>query len=142
MKKWMITITVILLAIIAWTVFRYVWASHYNRGSNYLARGEYDQAILCFDKTIKIKPKFAPAYCNRGTCYYEKGEYEQAILDFTKALEINPKLVDAYYNRAAAFYHKRQYDKAWEDVHKAQSMDYQIPPDFLKALREASGRER
>jgi len=48
---------------------------------------------------------------------------------------------DAHYNRAAAYYHKRQYDKAWEDVHKAQSMEYQIPPDFLKALRESSGRE-
>ncbi|MHC4532919.1 MAG: tetratricopeptide repeat protein [Planctomycetota bacterium] len=142
MKKWMIAILVISLVIVAWIAFRYVWASHYNRGSNYMTRGEYDQAILCFDKTIKIKPKFAPAYCNRGTCYYEKGEYEQAIGDFTKALELNPKLTDAYYNRATAHYQKQEYDKAWEDVHKAQSMDYQIPPDFLKALREASGRER
>ncbi len=141
MKKLMIAILVISLVIVAWIAFRYIWASYYNRGSNYMTKGEYDQAILCFDKTIKIKPKFAPAYCSRGTCYYEKGEYEQAVLDFTKALDINPKFVDAHYNRAAAFYQKQEYDKAWEDVHKARSMDYQIPPDFLKALREASGRE-
>ncbi|MBW7991444.1 MAG: tetratricopeptide repeat protein [Planctomycetes bacterium] len=87
-------------------------------------------------------PKFAPAYCNRGTCYYEKSEYDHAILDFTKSLEINPKLTDAYFNRAAAYYQKQEYGKAWEDVHKAQSMEYQISPDFLKALRDASGRER
>ena len=141
MKKLMIVILVISLAIVAWIAYRYVWASYYNRGSNYMTRGEYDQAILCFDKTIKIQPKFAPAYCNRGTAYYEKGEYERAVGDFNKALEINPQLVDAYFNRAAAYYQKKEYNKAWEDVHKAQSMDYQIPPDFLEALRDASGRE-
>ena len=142
MKKLMIVILVISLAIVAWIAYRYVWASCYNRGSNYMTRGEYDQAILCFDKTIKIKPKFVPAYCKRGTAYYEKSEYEQAVLDFTKALELNPKLVGAYFNRAAAYYQKKEYDKAWDDVHKARSMDYQIPPDFLKALRDASGREK
>ncbi len=142
MKKLMIAITVIFLAVVAWIAFRYVWISYYKRGSDYMTRGEYDQAIVCFDKMVKIKPKFAPAYCNRGTCYYEKGEYEQAILDFTKSLEINPKLVEVHYNRAAAYYQKQEYDKAWGDVHKARSMDYQIPPDFLKALRDASGRDR
>ncbi len=142
MKKLTIVITAIFLVIIAWIAFRYVWLSYYKRGSEYMAKGEYDQAILCFDKTIKIKPKFAPAYCNRGTSYYEKGEYDRAILDFTKALELNPKLVDAYYNRAASYYQKKEYDEAWEDVYKTESMEYQIPPDFVKALREASGRER
>lgn len=73
MKKLMIAITVIFLLVVAWIAFRYVWVSYYNRGSNYMTKGEYDQA--------------------------------------------------------------------WEDVHKAQSMEFQVPPDFLKALREASGRE-
>ena len=142
MKKLKIAITVIFLLIVAWIAFRYVWISSFNRGSNYMTKGKYDQAILYFDKTVKLNPKFAPAYCNRGTCYYEKSEYDRAILDFTKSLEINPKLTDAYFNRAAAYYQKQEYGKAWEDVHKAQSMDYQIRPDFLKALRDASGRER
>ena len=142
MKKLMIAITVIFLAVVAWIAFRYVWISYHKRGSEYMAKGEYDQAILCFNKTIKIKPKFAPAYCNRGTCYYEKGEYDRAIQDFTKTLEINPKLVEAHYNRAAAYYQKQECDKAWGDVQKARSMDYRIPQDFLKALRDASGRDR
>ncbi|MBW7991255.1 MAG: tetratricopeptide repeat protein, partial [Planctomycetes bacterium] len=58
MKKLVIAILVISLVIVAWIAFRYVWISHYNRGSNYMTKGKYDQAILCFDKTIKIKPKF------------------------------------------------------------------------------------
>ena len=141
MKKLKISLTVIFLVIIAWIAFRYVWLSYYTRGSEYMAKGEYDQAIVYFDKMIKIKSKFAPAYCNRGTCYYEKGDYDQSILDFNEALKISPKLVEAYFNRAAAYYQKKEYDKAWEDVNKAQSMDFQIPKDFLKALRDASGRD-
>lgn len=141
MKKLTITMIVIFLAVIAWIAFRYVWISYFNRGSDFMAKGKYDQAIICFDKTIKLKRKFAPAYCNRGTCYYEKSDFEKAILDFTKALDLNPKIYDAYYNRAAAYYQKKEYDKAWEDVHKAQGMGYEIPPDFLMALREASGKK-
>lgn len=142
MKKLKIALTVIFLAMIAWIVFRYIWISYYNRGSEYMSNKEYDQAILCFDKIIKLKPRFARAYCNRGTCYYEKGQYDRAILDFSKTLEINAKLVEAYYNRAVAYYQKQEYDKAWEDVHKAQSMDYQIPQDFLRALQDASEKDR
>jgi len=142
MKKLQIAMTVIFLAVMGWIAFRYVWISSFKCGSEYMSSGDYDRAILYFDKTIKIKQKFAPAYCNRGTCYYEKGQYDRAILDFNKTLEINPKLVEAYYNRAAAYYQKQEYDKAWEDIQKAQSMDYQIPQDFLKALRDASGRDR
>jgi len=66
MKNWKIAILVISLVIVAWTAFRYVWACYYSHGSNYMTKGEYDQAVLCFDKTIKIKPKFAPAYCHRN----------------------------------------------------------------------------
>ena len=47
----------------------------------------------------------------------------------------------SYCNRGVAYYHKREYDKAWEDVHKAQSLGYQVNSGFLKAIREASGRE-
>ncbi len=61
---------------------------------------------------------------------------------FSKAIEINPRLTAAYYDRAIAYYSKGEYEKVWEDVYKAQSLGYQVPKKFLKALRKASGRER
>ena len=54
---------------------------------------------------------------------------------------MNPKYAMAYNNRGIAYYHKGEYDKAWEDVHKAQSLGLQVPPEFIKDLREASGGE-
>jgi len=37
---------------------------------------------------------------------------------------------------------KREYDKVWEDVREAQSSRQLVRAVFLKALREASGREK
>jgi tetratricopeptide (TPR) repeat protein len=106
-----------------------------------MAEGEYNEAILCFDKAIAIEPKFAEAYCNRGTAYYEKGEYDRAILDFNKAVEINPEFADAYYNRAITHYHRQEYDKARRDVQKAQSLGYRVSPGFLEALRKTPEKQ-
>ena len=82
------------------------------------------------------------AYNNRGTAYNTKGQYDQAISDFTKAIEINPKYAGAYYNRGDAFYKKGEYNRALDDVNKAQSLGLKVPGEFLKELREASGREK
>lgn len=142
-KKWIIAITVIVLVIAVYFAFNFVRAiSYYNRGTAYYENGEYDQAILCFDKAIKINTRFAEAYCNRGTAYKNKGEYDRAISDYNKALEINPSFAVAYCNRAVVFHSQGKFDKAWEDVHKAQSLEYRVPQEFLEALRDASGRER
>jgi tetratricopeptide (TPR) repeat protein len=77
-----------------------------------------------------------------GVAYKSTGQYDQAISDYTKALEINPRYALAYYNRALAYENTGQYDKAWEDVDKAQDLGFKINPQFLKALRKASRRQK
>lgn len=127
-----------LLGLRAWINITVVLAGTYLA---ILAEGRYDQAIACFDKAIEAEGKFPEAYCNRGTAYYEKGQYDAAIRDFDRAIELNPELAEAYVNRAVAYYHKKQYEQAWGDVDKAQSLGHPVPPDFLEALREATGRQ-
>ncbi len=112
-----------------------------NRGFTYYSNGQYKRAIADYTKAIQFDADFGLAYINRGNVYYDTGEHDQAISDYTKALEINPRDAMAYKNRAHAYYLKREYDKAWEDVYKVQSLGLQVHPGFLKALREASGRE-
>jgi len=95
--------------------------------------------LICFYPKQRDK---SVDYNNHGSIHLKKNEYDQAILDYTKAIEINPRLGVSYSNRALAYYNKREYDKAWQDVHKTESLGYVVHPGFLKALREASGRER
>ena len=113
-----------------------------NRGNAYVHKGQYDRAISDYNRAIEINPRLAEVYTNRGTAYVHKGQYDRAISDYNRALEINPRFAGAYNNRGVAYYFKGEYDKAWDDVHKAQSLGYQVHPGFLRALREASGRQR
>ncbi|MBW1915530.1 MAG: tetratricopeptide repeat protein [Deltaproteobacteria bacterium] len=113
-----------------------------NQGNAYVGKGQYDQAISDFNKAIQINPRFAKAYYNRGVAYKRKGQYDQAISDYNKAIEINPRDALAYYNRGIACFYAKKYEKAWDDAHKAQDLGYSVQPRFLKALREALGREK
>jgi len=99
----------------------------------------WSSVVIC-PLLIGCRDRFADYY-NRGIDHLKKGEYDQAISCFDKALEINPRHADAYNNRTIAYYTKGEYHKAWEDVHKAQCLGHQIHPEFLKKLREDSGRE-
>ena len=117
--------------------------AYFNRGNAYFNKGQYDQAIADYTEAIEINPRLAEAYANRGLAYAQgKGQFDQAISDFNKAIGINPRYAIAYNYRAVTYYYKGEDDKAWEDVHKAQSLGYRFPQEFLKALREASGRQR
>jgi len=103
-----------------------------------------DTALLLFERLLTIEEnlKSAETYYNQGNTYKNKGQYDQAISDYNRAIEINPKYVGAYHNRGIAYFHKGKYDKAWDDVSKVQNLGQQVHPGFLKALREASERQR
>lgn len=117
-------------------------ASSIDRGSIYLSRGEYDQAISEFTKAVEMNPKDSGAYKNRGAAYMNKGQYDQAISDYTKALEINPKDAEAYSIRGRAYYFKGKYEKSWEDLNKAEDLGYEVPPEFFDDLWKALGRRK
>jgi tetratricopeptide (TPR) repeat protein len=70
------------------------------------------------------------------------GQFNLAIADSSKALELHPRYIAARADRAMAYYYKGEYNKAWEDVRIGQRMGIRFPPDFLEALRQASGREK
>ena len=116
--------------------------AYINRGLCYDEKGQHDEAISDYIKAINLNPNSAWAYENRGVSHRKKGQYDKAIADFTRVIEINPRDADAYYNRGLAYFSKRDYEKAWDDVHKAESLGYKVQPEFLKDLREASGRQK
>lgn len=116
--------------------------SYNNRGITYNIMHQFDKAISDFNKAIEINPRNARAYSNRGVAYKNKGRYDKAISDFTLAIRANSKYADAYYHRAYTYYLKKDYHRALDDVHKAQGLGFQVNPKFLKALREASRREK
>ncbi|HUT46783.1 MAG TPA: tetratricopeptide repeat protein [Sedimentisphaerales bacterium] len=118
------------------------YRDYYNRGVARIEKGEHDNAISDFTKTIEMRRGFAMAHFYRGRTYFRKGEHDQAISDLNEAIEIDPQLAVAYGERAVIYFIRKEYDKVWENIHKQESLGLEANPGFLKALREASGRKR
>lgn len=72
----------------------------------------------------------------------EKANLEETIAIFTKEIENKSQYSGAYYNRAIAYYFNQEYDKSWQDVYKAQALGSKFKPEFIEALKKASGRNR
>lgn len=65
-------------------------------------KGQLDQAILAYEKALKITPRYEIALYNLASSLHKKGEIEKAKLYYRKVLEINPDNIFAYNNLGAA----------------------------------------
>ena len=116
--------------------------AYVNRGAVYATQGNFTQAILDFNKSIAIKPGYVIAYPNRGNVYAQQGNFTQAIADFTKGIEVDPGYAGNYIHRGNVYFKIKDYDLAWADVYQAEALGYIAKPEFLTALKEASGRDK
>ncbi len=57
-------------------------------GKIYLSKGDYNQAILYFNKSIEAHPDEGEAYLYRGFTYFQKGVYGKSWEDILKAKEL------------------------------------------------------
>jgi Caspase domain/Glucodextranase, domain B/Tetratricopeptide repeat len=71
--------------------------AYHNRGFAKNNLGQYQTAILDFDKAIKLESNYTISYNNRGKAHYELGNYNQAIADYDKAIEVGGSSYDPYY---------------------------------------------
>lgn len=81
-------------------------------GKKYLFKGEYDEAIKCYDKAISIDPSYAVAWYNKGTALHDLRRYKDAIYCYDKAIERDPNNGDAWNGKGVALYNSGGYDHA------------------------------
>lgn len=119
-------------------------------GKSYFSQGEYDKAIIKFEKSIELDENHTDSYYYLGQCYLQKGtiEYnnknifkayslyrkankfaEQVISQYKKMIEDNPKDLNSYL-RLGYIYETRsivpfinEYDEALEYYLKALALD-------------------
>lgn len=59
---------------------------NYEKGLEYLANREPQEAIKAFDKALERAPDFTAAYIMRGSVHYNLNDYESAEPDFLKVV--------------------------------------------------------
>ena len=67
-----------------------------NIGEALAKKGEYDKALLVFNKAIEINPKCAQAYFGRGNVFFAKGLLNKAIIDYNKSISLDPSYGGCY----------------------------------------------
>jgi len=128
----------------------FVVQTPFRIGMSYFGKGEYDEAIIEFEKSIELNPDHTESYYYLGQCYLQKGiiEYnnknifkaynlygkankisEQVIPRYEKIIEDNPEDLNSYL-RLGYIYEVRSmvpfindYDKALEYYLKALALD-------------------
>ena len=65
-------------------------------------KGDHQEAIRHYNKSIKLNPINAAAYNNRGNAKVALGQYQEAIADYNAVLRINPQYAPAYNSREIA----------------------------------------
>ena len=127
--------------------------AYYNRGRAYVGKDETNQAIGDYSKAIELNnPEIIQgAYNNRGQAYEKLSDFDHALADYTKGIDVMPNPTFSGYrqfqatlrrNRAEIYLSRRAYDKAWEDVQSIKKLGFEVEPEFLEQLKQASGRNQ
>ncbi len=66
----------------------------------YRMQEKYQDAVIQYEKAIKINPRFAPAYLGRALAYEKINPEADIEGELNYAIEYDPNFVDAYLNRA------------------------------------------
>lgn len=104
-------------------------------GRDYIIKGNYDSAIIAYDKSLSIMQYSSSSLYERGFAKMELTKYKEAISDFTKVIELAPHKYYALTNRALCYMHLEKVDEAKKDIDAALLLD----PEYKPAL-EARGQ--
>ncbi len=96
----------------------------YLRKANELSyAGKYDEAIIYFDKSIELNPKYFHAYYLRGSLHLENGKYQAAIADFEKTLTLSPDYFEAHNEIGRCYLRQNKYNEAEKQFRKVLKHD-------------------
>jgi serine/threonine protein kinase len=92
-------------------------------GDEWLARKDYDRAIIDYGEAIHLNPKDAVAYCSRGIAWRNKSDPDRAIKDFDEVVRLAPEEGTGYCLRAFAWAAKGDRERARRDYEEALRRD-------------------
>jgi tetratricopeptide (TPR) repeat protein len=92
-------------------------------GSILQGRGNLEEAIECYQTTIKINSSDVQAHVNLGSLYAMKQQRQQAIACYQKAIALQPNLAAAYRNLARVWTQDGKLEEANECWYEAFSLE-------------------
>lgn len=95
----------------------------YNKGINHMSNDKLQDAIRCFELSLRIDPQYVDAWIKKGYAHFHLEEYNLSIASYDKALDIDLGNSEAWNLKGLAYYKMNNYDKAIECSDKAIDAD-------------------
>lgn len=120
--------------------------SYWNQvGTCYFLKGEYSKAILFFNKSRDLDPKFNPPVNNLGVVYQAQGKYQKALLAYKKASDMNTFALTPLFNLSQLYLRYGKVDQAHtilEALNKKKPLDEDVAGSFAASLMMKGDVER
>jgi predicted O-linked N-acetylglucosamine transferase (SPINDLY family) len=94
-----------------------------NLGNMYKELNRFDEALMCYEKSISINPSFVEAFNNKGNLLKEMNRFDEALMCYEKSISINPSFVEAFNNKGNLLKEMNRFDEALTCYEKAISID-------------------
>ena len=101
----------------------------FERGEKFAREKNYEKALHCFDKVLKISPNFHFAWDSKGNCLLYLRRYEEARDIYQKGIELNPQSVRLWFGLALA---QKMLSKI-QDAMKSLDKILKLNSDFFPA---------
>jgi len=99
-----------------------------NRANANFVMGEYDAAIVDYNKAVELNPKESTIFFSRAMAFFNNKNYTLAIADFDKVIELDPQEASAYFKRGNSHEKLGNFEKAVSDYKKAVELDASDEP--------------
>ena len=93
-------------------------------GYESIVAGDYNLALVNFNKAIEVDPNSVEAYNNRGLVLGIMGDYSSALADFNKSIQLDPDNAEAYKSRGITKLYLEQKADGCIDLTTAARMGY------------------
>jgi len=95
-----------------WLQHAHAYMLHGQNGVDLLGRGKTDEGIAELQKSVRLRPNFAPAHAALAQAYIAKHDFENAAAEMQRVVALNPRSEDAHYRLGLIYLELRQPAKA------------------------------
>lgn len=100
-----------------------LFKKHYDKGSDYLKKGNSEGAIKEFNEAVNVNPNSADALFKLGRIYHDQRKFKESAEAYERALEINPDgTYQDYFYLAVNYTNIQKYDNAIEAMKRAEKL--------------------
>ena len=92
--------------------------------------GDYEGALQCLDRALKLPGDEANARSDRGVVCQNLHRYAEALSDFNRAIVLKPNFADAYDNRANLYLATGRFQLAVDDCDCAIALEPDSPRPY------------